>query len=201
MRIILGSSSPRRKDILSAITGSFEILKPDTDESVLLGESAHAYCVRVAHDKLHALIPAALSEKGNFILIASDTTVSFEDHILGKPVDRIDAMRMIALLQGKTHQVLSSLALYVRKNDTEIFFDGIESTDVTFKTLDAEGIAQYLSRIHFMDKAGAYAAQEQGDLIIEGIEGSVTNVIGFPLRLFFRLCYENGILEDLLRQN
>jgi septum formation protein len=197
MRIILGSSSPRRKDILSLITGSFDIIKPETDESVILGETAHAYCSRVARDKLRSLIPAVSSADEDILLIASDTTVSFEDHILGKPEDQIDAIRMISLLQGRTHQVLTSLALYARRDGAEIFSDGLESTDVRFKTLGGKEIELYLSRIHYMDKAGAYAAQEQGDLIIERIEGSVTNVIGFPLRLFFRLCSENGILDNL----
>jgi len=201
MRIILGSSSPRRKDILSSITGPFEIMKPDIDESVVPGETAHAYCIRVAHEKLNALVPAVSSTKEDILLIASDTTVSFEDHILGKPVNYEDAVRMISLLEGKTHQVLSSLALYVRKNEKAIFLEGIESTNVTFKTLDAEGIEQYLSQIHFMDKAGAYAAQEQGDLIIQRIEGSVTNVIGFPLRLFFRLCSENNMIENFFKDS
>jgi septum formation protein len=171
-------------------------MKPDIDESVRPDETAHEYCLRVAVEKREALVPL-MPAQGDLVLISSDTTVSFEDHILGKPADRADAVRMISLLQGNTHQVLSSLAILVRDGSGIRRFQGTESTDVTFKYLDHGAIETYLSSIEFMDKAGSYAAQECGDMIISGIRGSVTNVIGFPLRLFFRMSREAGILENI----
>jgi septum formation protein len=196
MKIILGSSSPRRKEILSRLGCTFEIQKPDTDESVLDGETAHEYCLRVAIEKRESLA-AKISTHGDLLLISSDTTVSYEDHILGKPTDHTDAVRMLTLLQGNTHQVLSSLAIYVRVGNSVRRFQGTESTDVVFKHLTRDGIETYLSSLEYMDKAGSYAAQECGDMIISKITGSVTNVIGFPLRLFFRMT-EAADITDLL---
>ncbi|HEY1406894.1 MAG TPA: Maf family protein [Spirochaetota bacterium] len=191
--IILGSSSPRRKELLGSIVPDFIIRKPDTDESVLDDESAHRYCLRVAREKREALLP--ITDAGNIILITSDTTVSKDDHILGKPTDREDAVRMLSILQGETHQVLSSIALYALIDGKEIRADGLESTDVTFKSLNIQEIERYLDAVHVYDKAGAYAAQEQGKLIISGIEGSITNVIGLPMRLLFSLLSENDLLR------
>jgi septum formation protein len=202
MRIILGSSSPRRKDILSALIGDFEIMKPEIDESVLDGENAHAYCVRVAEEKRAALINECggsdVSAGESVLLITCDTTVALEDHILGKPSDIADAARMLSMLQGRSHQVLSGIALFARVNGREIFASGIESTDVVFRKLSPRGIDEYLSRVHVLDKAGAYAAQEHGRLIIERIDGSMTNVIGLPLRLLFSLMSDHAILRFLL---
>lgn len=196
MNIILGSSSPRRKDILSRLGCSFEIMKPDTDESVRDGETAHEYCLRVAVEKREALA-GKIPPHGDILLICADTTVSYENHILGKPADHTDAVRMLSILQGNTHQVLSSLAVMIRTGNSVRRFENIESTDVVFKYLDWNSIEKYLSSIEYMDKAGSYAAQECGEMIISGIHGSVTNVIGFPLRLFFRMTEEAGITARL----
>jgi septum formation protein len=196
MHIILGSSSPRRKDLLSSLISQFTIIRPDTDEQVLANETAHEYCMRVAEEKRESLMPM-LPQTENILLISSDTTVSLDDHILGKPEDYDDAERMIRLLQGRTHQVLSALALYIRIGTFEKRISGIESTDVAFKHLSSRDIAEYLSSIEYKDKAGSYAAQECGDMIIQKISGSVTNVIGLPLRLFFRLCSDANILHHL----
>jgi septum formation protein len=196
MHIVLGSSSPRRKDLLSSLFSQFTVIKPDTDEQVFSHETAHEYCMRVAEEKRESLV-ALLPQEDALLLISSDTTVSLDDHILGKPEDYYDAERMIRLLQGRTHQVLSALALYVRIGSHEKKITGIESTDVVFKHLSSQDITAYLSSIEYKDKAGSYAAQECGDMIIKRINGSVTNVIGFPLRLFFGLCSDMNILHHL----
>lgn len=195
MTVILGSSSPRRKYLLGSIITDFKIEKPETDESVLPGETAHEYCMRVAKAKREALLP--LETEGDVLLISCDTTVSFEDHILGKPEDIDDAIRMLSLLQGNTHQVLSALAIYARIGEKELRDEAIESTDVTFRKLDTRGIESYLREVHVLDKAGAYAAQERPDMIIESINGSRTNVIGLPMRLIYALLINHGIMRSL----
>jgi septum formation protein len=194
--IVLGSSSPRRREILSKIIPSFSIIPPDTDESVLPDETAHQYCLRVAIEKCESVRETL--PHNNLICITCDTTVSLEDHILGKPLDRDDAIRMISLLQNRTHQVLSGLAVFARIDGKEIHASGIQSTDVTFRDLDRAGIERYLDSVDVMDKAGSYAAQECGEMIIKKIDGSFSNVVGFPLRLFFSLLSENRLIEKFL---
>ena len=196
--IILGSSSPRRRDLLSLIVNPVEIMIPHADESIMPNEGAHEYCSRIARLKRDILIEQVRGFRSDILLITGDTTVSLDDHILGKPEDREDAVRMISILQGKRHQVLSSLALYARINNDEFFTDGIESTDVVFKSLSLDMINNYLSKIEYLDKAGSYAIQEEGRMIVDRIEGSLSNVVGFPLRLFFSLLDENHLLQFIL---
>ena len=195
MTVVLGSSSPRRKDLLGSIINDFLIIKPEVDESVLRGETAHQYCTRVAVEKREALLPLDL--KGDLLLISCDTTVSFEDHILGKPENIDDAIRILSILQGNTHQVLSAVALYARIGGKELRDGAIESTDVTFRKLDNFGIKSYLREVYVLDKAGAYAAQERPDMIIESIDGSRTNVIGLPMRLMYSMLINHGIIQNL----
>jgi septum formation protein len=194
--VVLGSSSPRRREILSKLISSFDIIPPDTDEAVMPDETAHQYCLRVACEKCESVRKTLTAD--NLLCITCDTTVSFEDHILGKPLDRDDAIRMISLLQNRTHQVLSGLAIFARINGEEINASGIQSTDVTFHNLDKAGIERYLDSVDVMDKAGAYAAQECGEMIIKKIDGSFSNVVGLPLRLFFSLLSENMLVDKFL---
>lgn len=195
MFVILGSSSPRRKDLLGTIITDFSIRKPETDESVLPGETAHAYCMRVAEAKREALLP--VESHGDTLIISCDTTVSYEDHILGKPEDMNDAIRMLSILQGNTHQVISAVAIYALIGGKEIRDERLETTDVTFRKLDPSGIEAYLREVHVLDKAGAYAAQERPDMIIREIAGSRTNVIGLPMRLIYSMLTDNGIMRRL----
>ena len=195
MTVILGSSSPRRKDLLGTILPDFIIRKPDTDESVLPGETASDYCTRVAIAKREALLP--LDNGNNTLLISCDTTVAFENHILGKPVDHADAVRMLSILQGRTHQVISSIALYAQIDGKIVRDTGSETTHVTFRSLDISRIEAYLKEVHVFDKAGSYAAQERADMIIDTIEGSTTNVIGLPMRLLYSLIVKNNLITAL----
>jgi septum formation protein len=189
MNIILGSQSPRRKQILSGIADKFEIIHPSTDESVIDGESPVIYSERIAADK--ALSIFNLNTNPDCLIITCDTIVCIDDEILGKPDDYNHAFSYLKKLSGKTHSVISSIVLMKTKNGSiEKTSSGTEKTMVTFFSLSDKDIEKYLSITEYMDKAGAYAVQENGNLIIEKIEGSITNVIGFPLRLFFRLMHK-----------
>ncbi|HNV46658.1 MAG TPA: Maf family protein [Spirochaetota bacterium] len=191
LRIVLGSSSPRRREILGALLdGRIEIRHPEADERVAPGEPPADYARRVAHAKAQSVCSSLGPPDGSDVLvIASDTIVTIDGRIIGKPNDRADAERILASLVGRTHQVISGLTLAHRPAlgapDSWNMHTGLEATEVTFFPLSPDGIARYLDCIDYADKAGAYALQENGGMIVRSVNGSMTNVIGFPLRLFF----------------
>lgn len=197
MKIILGSSSPRRKEILSRIICSFDIIKPETDESVHAGETPLDYALRVASDKSRAVMDSCPCKGPGFLLITCDTIVAIQNRIIGKPENFDDALSILKDLSGKTHEVISALTLLYAGNKTIIRTEA-EKTLIRFKNLNEKELKNYLMKIDFMDKAGAYALQEYGDVIIEEVRGSITNVIGFPLRLFIRMIGEMDIAGPAL---
>jgi septum formation protein len=104
---------------------------------------------------------------------------------------------MLSILQGRTHQVISSIALYAQIDGKIVRDAGSETTHVTFRSLDISRIEAYLKEVHVFDKAGSYAAQERADMIIDTIEGSTTNVIGLPMRLLYSLIVKNNLITAL----
>ena len=113
------------------------------------------------------------------LVLGADTIVCMGTRVFGKPKDLRDAHRMLGQLQGRTHEVLTGVCLvHLRTHRQKVFVD---STTVTFRTLHSEQIRRYLSKIDPLDKAGAYAIQEEGDLIVESVNGSYSNVVGLPL--------------------
>lgn len=197
MEIILGSSSPRRKSILKKIINDFDIRVPDIDEKYIEGELPAQYAARLSGEKAESLV-TGLKIKDPFLLISCDTIVALEKLIIGKPIDYNDARQKLKMLSGKTHEVISSITMIsnyqgtIKKTDSEISF-------VTFKNIDDRDIEEYLEKIDYKDKAGAYAVQESGDLIIEKIDGSVSNVIGFPLKLFYKMLGELNLLDIIFK--
>lgn len=193
MKIILGSSSPRRKEILSKIIDTFDICIPRVDEEIVEGENPRDYSNRIAREKIEYLRRVVPPDDESCLIISCDTVVTIDNMVIGKPRDYADATAKIEMLSGKTHRVISSISLALVREDEQT--TGSEITEVTFKNLGKHDIIQYLNSIDYRDKAGAYALQENGELIIEKIHGSVTNVIGFPLRLFFRLLFRLNIVD------
>lgn len=198
MRVILGSSSPRRKTLLGQLISNFEIIVPDADESVQKNERAADYAQRVSGLKAANITGQISFSHEPFLVIACDTIVALDNAIIGKPQNHAHAVQMISSLEGRTHQVISSITLMLWEHNNHTTLTEAEYTDVTFKHLLASSIEQYLSRIHYMDKAGAYALQEYGDIIVDHVEGSRTNVIGFPLRRFFTMLSDLNVLHDIL---
>jgi len=196
MKVFLGSASPRRKDILSLFIKDFEILKPSADESVLEGESPEFYSMRIGIEKCLACLSSI--KDNEFLLITSDTIVALDDIILGKPKDKADAIKTLQMLSGKTHRVISSLTLHYSKNSEYRRDTQIETTFVKFKNLSSSDIETYMTNVNCMDKAGSYAIQEMGSLIIDSISGSHSSVVGFPSGLFFRMLFEMDIAGRLL---
>lgn len=196
MKVFLGSASPRRKDILSLFINNFEILKPSADESVLDGESPEFYSMRIGIEKCLACLSSI--KKENFLLITSDTIVALDNIILGKPANKTDAEKTLNMLSGKTHRVISSLTLHYQEDSAYRRDTQIEITSVKFKKLNSSDIETYMSNVNCMDKAGSYAIQEMGSLIIDSISGSHSSVVGFPSGLFFRMLAEMNIAGRLL---
>lgn len=177
-KLVLASGSPRRAEILNSVGWPFEKHVADIDESERDGESPEDYVLRLAHEKAEAV---AANHPGRIVL-GADTTVVINDGILGKPVDMDDARRMIRLLAGVSHDVLTGVAIVNGGTAT-----GIERTSVKFAPMtDAE--VNFLAEMGDpLDKAGAYAIQKQAALFIEKIEGDYWNVVGLPIRLVYTL--------------
>lgn len=184
-KLILASGSPRRAEILRSVGWDYEKHVADIDETELPGEKPEAYVQRLAREKAEAVA-------GNYkdtIVLGADTTVVIDELIIGKPVDYDDARRMLKMLSGRTHEVLTGVAL-CRNGETSV---GIQSTKVTFKEMNDAEIEFLALNGEPLDKAGAYAVQAQAALFIEGIEGDYWNVVGLPINLVYNLwkAFEN----------
>jgi septum formation protein len=173
--LILASASPRRAELLRQLKLEFKVVPSDATE-VLDGQlSPYELCQLNAHRKARAVakkIPDSL-------VLGADTLVFLKRKIFGKPGSIDEAKQMLAELQGCTHQVVTGVCLMHLRSHRERIF--AISTDVTFMPMTTEQIGEYLSRMNPLDKAGAYAIQEHGDLIVSEISGSYTNVVGLPV--------------------
>ena len=185
--IILASSSPRRKDLLRQIGIVFTSDHVDVDERVLPHEKPEAYVVRVALDKARA----AAQKVGSGIVIAADTIVVLDDAILGKPSDAREAARMLTLLSGRGHRVITGLAIIEVVTGKSL--TRIEVTHVWFHNLAQDEITSYVSTGEPLDKAGAYGIQGKGALLVDKIEGCYFNVVGLPLSLLGKMLKSFGI--------
>lgn len=181
--IILASRSPRRLELLRQIGVEPKVLPADINETVLPGESAEKYVLRMAQEKARA-IPVSTPDS---IVIGSDTTVVKSGDIFGKPRDFADAHAMLSALSGAAHQVLSAVA--VVKGDA--LHSRTSSTEVEFRALTEAEIAQYWDTGEPLGKAGSYAIQGLGATFISAIRGSYSGVMGLPL-------YETAALLQLL---
>lgn len=173
--LILASASPRRAELLRALRLEFNIVPGDAVEIFDDHLSPRELCQINAHRKARAVakkIPDAL-------VLGADTLVFLGREIFGKPRGLVEAEKMLAKLQGRTHQVVTGVSLIHLRAHRERLF--AVSTDVMFQPLTAEGINAYLAKINPLDKAGAYAIQEHGEMIVSGISGSYSNVVGLPL--------------------
>jgi septum formation protein len=178
--IVLASKSPRRQELLKRMGLSFVCLTKETQESYppMAFDKVPEY---LSLQKSLAFSDEELPER--FLLITADTVVIAGDEILGKPKDRDDAMRMMAILSGKTHHVVTGVTVR-SKSKTKSFS---VKTEVTFATLDPEEMAYYVDCYQPYDKAGAYGIQEWiGYIGISGINGSFYNVMGLPTRKLYQ---------------
>jgi len=182
--IVLASGSPRRKQLLEMLRIPFRVIAPDVDEHVLPGERPDAYVTRLSRAKAQAVVALA----ANDVVLAADTTVVLENEILGKPVSPDDAVRMLERLQGRTHQVLTSVA--VAENGR--LEQALDVSRVTFRPNDRRLLEEYVATGEPLDKAGAYAIQGLGAPLIERVEGDFFGVRGRLLRLALDLLAKFG---------
>ncbi len=180
--LILASASPRRAELLRAAGFTFEVATIDVDESPRNGEAPEQYVLRLAEAKAEKV---AARHRGEIVL-GADTTVVIDDLILGKPADRDDARRMLRLLAGRTHDVLTGVCVC----HTPRRLSRVASTAVTFLPMTDAEIEWYAASGEPDDKAGAYAIQGLASRFVERIDGSYSNVVGLPVALVNRLLKE-----------
>lgn len=181
-KLILASRSPRRAEILNAIGWPFEVVAADIDESLRIGEDAISYVKRLALTKAQTVAhqsPASL-------VLGADTTVVVEGELLGQPIDDDDARRMLQLLSGKWHEVLTGVALLRAAQDEQGLVKH-EVTRVRFAELSAEEIDWYVATGEPRGKAGAYGIQGHAALFVKEIAGDYFNIVGLPVRLVYEL--------------
>jgi len=187
---ILASSSPRRRQWLEAMRIPFEVWVPDVDETPYFGEEPDRMVLRLAKAKAEIV---AQVNPGRWV-ISADTTVAVDHHVLNKPVDAADAVRMLMLIQGRRHEVHTGLCLR-RDEEVHAFVD---TAEVYLRPISERQARWYAATGEPMDKAGAYAAQGIAALFIERIEGSFATVMGFPVERFGELTQRLGLLSTWL---
>ena len=181
MRLILASQSPRRRELLERAGYQPEIRVSGVPEEPAPGESAREYVVRLSRKKAEA-VPRA----GGEVVLGADTVVVLDGHILEKPLDASDARRMLAMLSGRDHKVITGICLL---HDAGIVQD-MEETIVHFAEMSQEEMAEYVDSGEPMDKAGAYAIQGLASKFVDRIEGDYSNVVGLPVPRVYRYLRE-----------
>jgi septum formation protein len=181
--IILASASPRRKQLLTQAGYKFTVVPADIDENAISAEgiSSAEYTQRLALAKAEKVA----QQFPNSLVIGSDTIVDFEGEIIGKAVDEKHAEEITRKLFSKPHKVITGIAIVRLSNNTRIVES--DTTVVYPKKMNDKQIARHIEGGNWRDKAGAYAIQETGDEFVERIDGSLTNVMGFPMELVGRL--------------
>lgn len=175
-RIILASASPRRSELLSQIGLKFEVIPSNADETFDNAMSCEENVQKIAYKKACYIAPEL---EHDCIIIGADTIVAINGDVLGKPIDKKDAARMLRQLSDNTHNVYTGYAI-MRKSDYKIEV-GFEKTAVTFRTLSDKEIDAYINTGEPMDKAGAYGVQGVGAVFVTRINGDYNNVVGLPL--------------------
>ncbi|HEY5884284.1 MAG TPA: Maf family protein [Pyrinomonadaceae bacterium] len=181
-KLILASKSPRRAELLSAVGWSFETVPADIDETRRDNEIPSVYVKRLAIEKAEAV--AARLSTG--LILAADTTVVVDEYVLGQPVDDEDARRMLKLLNGRWHEVLTGVAL-MRAGESNGAVSDYETTRVKFSQMSDDEIDWYVSTGEPRGKAGAYGIQGRASILIEEIQGDYFNIVGLPLRLVYEM--------------
>jgi septum formation protein len=182
--LVLASASPRRQELLRNAGIAFEVQPAHIPEDPRPGETAKDCAERLSRAKALAIA----HKRPNHTILGADTIVVIDNQLLGKPVDAADAARMLRLLSGRTHQVITGVCLVVNGQCSV----SSEATAVTFSEITHEEIEQYVATGEAMDKAGAYAIQGIASRWIPRIEGDYSNVVGLPIALVYRMLRQLG---------
>jgi septum formation protein len=173
--LILASASPRRAELLRQLQLEFHVVASEATEL----HHEHLTATEISQVNAYRKARAVAKKFPDALVMGADTLVYLVTQLFGKPADLAEAQRMLTQLQGRTHQVITGVCLIHLRNHRQKVF--AVSTDVTFHSLSAGQIRDYLARISPLDKAGAYAIQEHGDLIVKSFSGSFSNVMGLPV--------------------
>jgi septum formation protein len=190
--LVLASASPRRREILSQLGLQFRVLASGADEGQPGTQTPEAYARWAAEHKCAAVAAQLAAERRAAFVLGADTIVVIDGGVLGKPSDERDAARMLQLLQGRTHEVITAVRVQAPAG-------GLARTiavrsRVQFRVLDAQTIARYAVSGEGADKAGAYAVQGLGAGLVRAIEGSYSNVVGLPACETLELLHEAGVI-------
>jgi septum formation protein len=188
--LILASQSPRRKELLQQLGYDFSCAPADIDESVLPTETPVQYVARLALEKA-----AVIAQKNapDVVVLGSDTSVIFGEHILGKPASLSECLTMLKMLSGKSHQVITAIAAVKGERNAVV----VVSTDVDFKILSEQEITQYWQTGEPQDKAGAYGIQGIAGQFVKQIRGSYSAVVGLPLYETAQLLSTFGVKSSM----
>lgn len=185
MEFILASSSPRRKQLLSTIISNFDIIPSDIDENELkkLEPNPQKLAEKLSYEKAYSIFIDKYKENNEYTVIGSDTLVSFGNIILGKPKDRDDAIRILKLLQGNSHDIYTGTTVIIKKEHSIIFETRVNKSTVYFKNMSYYDICSYVDTKEPMDKAGAYAVQGIGKVYLKGYDGDYNSIVGLDTHM------------------
>ena len=185
MEFILASSSPRRKQLLSTIISNFDIIPSDIDENKLkkLEPNPQKLAEKLSYEKAYSIFTDKYKENNEYTVIGSDTLVSFGNIILGKPKDRDDAIRILKLLQGNSHDIYTGTTVIIKKEHSIIFETRVNKSTVYFKNMSYYDICSYVDTKEPMDKAGAYAVQGIRKVYLKGYDGDYNSIVGLDTHM------------------
>ena len=191
MKIILASKSPRRKELLSLITNDFDIIVSDADEHVDETLTSAEKVKSIAEQKAN-IVASNIDE--DCVVIGSDTIVVVDETILGKPHDHDDAVRMLHMISGRTHKVMTGVSVVIKKEGKQKEINDVDIADVHVNALSDEEIENWINTGNAWDKAGAYAIQQEFAVHIDKINGSFATVMGLPVHLVYNILKNEKVL-------
>ena len=194
MRIILASSSPRRKELMNMLNIPYEVISYDHDEVLNKEKSVYEQCMDISYQKGKIVFD---SFDEDVVVISSDTIVVFNGEIYGKPIDRNDAYRMISMIQGNDHEVVSALTVFCRKNGKDTIHETYEKAIVTVDKMNDDEINAWIDTGKAFGKAGAYAIQEEFGKYIKKIDGDFYTIVGLPLNKLYNILKELEVYDGL----
>ncbi len=183
-KLVLASSSPRRAALLRQVGADFVVRAPGTDETLSGPVPPEKLAVGLARRKALSVFKSLGRRYSDRVILAADTVVSYRHHLMGKPAGPAEARRMLGILSGRTHQVITGVCVIGSDGGMA---KGYEVSSVKFRRLSPETIEWYLATGEPMDKAGAYGIQGRGALLVARVEGCYFNIVGLPLALLDRL--------------
>ncbi len=187
-KLLLASASPRRRELLKSLGIAFEVVTASVVENEERGTPPR----RMVADNAALKADWVASRNPGAVVLGADTTVALGDEALNKPADLASATRMLRRLSGRTHRVFTGVAL--RQDERNLRLDDVAVAEVTFKPLSDAEINAYLERVHVLDKAGAYAIQEHGEMLVSSYTGELSTIVGLPLSLVKQFLTRAGLL-------